>query len=46
MCENADKTVHLQTLISEIKVLYAQWREARKKKMAVKAAIKTPTWIS
>jgi hypothetical protein len=43
MCENADKTIHLKTLIAEIKVLYAQWRKARKNKMPVKTAIKTPT---
>jgi hypothetical protein len=30
MCANADKTVHLKTLIAEIKVLYAQWKKARK----------------
>jgi len=30
MCANADKTVHLKILIAEIKVLYAQWRKARK----------------
>ena len=29
MCANADKTVHLKTLIAEIKALYAQWRKAR-----------------
>jgi len=29
MCANADKTVHLKTLIAEIKVLYAQWKKAR-----------------
>ena len=30
MCANADKTVHLKTLIAEIKVLYAQWKKGRK----------------
>ncbi len=30
MCANADKTVHLKTLIAEIKALYAQWKKARK----------------
>jgi len=30
MCANADKTVHLKTLIAEIKVLYAQWIKDRK----------------
>ncbi len=30
MCANADKTVHLKTLIAEIKALYAQWEKARK----------------
>ncbi len=30
MCANADKTVHLKTLIAEIKALYAQWKENRK----------------
>ena len=30
MCANADKTAHLKTLIAEIKVLYAQWKKARK----------------
>jgi hypothetical protein len=29
MCANADKTVHLKTLISEIKTLYAQWKKNR-----------------
>ena len=29
MCANADKTVHLKTLIAEIKALYVQWRKAR-----------------
>jgi hypothetical protein len=29
MCANADKTVHLKTLIAEIKALYAQWIKAR-----------------
>jgi hypothetical protein len=46
MCENADKTIHLQTLIAEIKALFAQWGKARKNKVPVKNAIKTPTWIS
>jgi len=27
MCENADKTVYLKTLIAEIKALYAQWKK-------------------
>jgi hypothetical protein len=39
MCENVDKTIHLKTLISEIKVLYAQWRKARKR-IPSKTAIK------
>jgi len=30
MCANADKEVHLRTLIAEIKVLFAQWRKTRK----------------
>ena len=42
MCENADKTVHLETLISEIKTLYAQWQKARNKRLSVKTAMKTP----
>ncbi len=42
MCANADKTVHLETLISEIKTLYAQWQKARKEKLSVKTATKTP----
>ena len=42
MCANADKTVHLETLIAEIKALYAQWQKARKKRLSVKAAMKTP----
>jgi len=29
MCANADKTVHLKTLIAEIKALYAQWKKNR-----------------
>ncbi len=29
MCANADKTVHLKTLIAEIKALYAQWKKKR-----------------
>ncbi len=33
MCENADKTIHLKTLIAEIKILYARWRKARKNSM-------------
>jgi len=41
MCANADKTVHLKTLIAEIKVLYAQWRKARKNIIPAKPAIKT-----
>ena len=31
MCANADKTVHLKTLIAEIKALYAQWKKRRKR---------------
>ncbi len=46
MCANADKTIHLKTLIAEIKALYAQWGKARKNKTPVKTTIKTPTWIS
>ncbi len=29
MCANADKTVHLKTLIAEIKALYAKWKKNR-----------------
>jgi len=29
MCANADKTVHLKTLIAEIKALYVQWKKNR-----------------
>jgi hypothetical protein len=29
MCANADKTVHLKTLIAEIKAIYAQWKKNR-----------------
>jgi len=29
MCANADKTVHLKTLIAEVKALYAQWKKNR-----------------
>ncbi|MCZ6578530.1 MAG: hypothetical protein O6927_04175 [Gammaproteobacteria bacterium] len=43
MCENVDKTIHLKTLITEIRILYAQWREARKNRIPVKIAIKVPT---
>ena len=40
MCANADKAIHLKTLISEIKVLYAQWRKARKKRILFTTAVK------
>jgi len=42
MCANADKTVHLETLISEIKTLFGQWQKARKIRLSVKTAMKTP----
>ena len=38
MCANADKTIHLKTLIAEIKALYAQWKKARKDRTPVKPA--------
>ncbi len=44
MCENVDKAIHLKTLITEIKILYAQWRKAREKGTPVKAPIISP-WL-
>lgn len=29
MCANADKAIHLKTLITEIKILFTQWSKTR-----------------